>query len=117
MEVLKGNRNIVSNIEKWAEEDNGDWAGFNANVLCLPVYFNRVFRRLEAISQSLDTNIQAIKSYGYESQFNKCGGSCEIEKTVFELKNGKKININTPESFDYTYKHKVEKIIDSDNVA
>ena len=119
MEILKGNRNIVDNIEGWAEEDNGDWAGFKANVLCLPIYFSRVFRRLEAISQTLDTNIQIIKSYGYESQFNKCGGSCVIEKTVFKLKNGKKIKVSKPGNFKYTYEFKIEEVIDSgsDSVA
>jgi len=115
-EILIGNRNIISNIERWAEEDNGDWAGFKANILCLPFYFNRVFRRLEAISQSLDTNIQVIKSYGYESQYNKCGGSCMVERTVFKLRNGK-IKVSKPESFNYTYRHKVEEIINSDNVV
>jgi len=117
-EILKGNRNIIANIERWAEnDDDGSWAGFKANVLCFPVYFSRAFRRLEAISQLPDTNIQEIKSYGYESQYNKCGGSCAIEKTVFKLKNGKRINVNVSESFKYTYKHKVEEIIDSDNVV
>jgi len=117
-EILKGNRNIIANIEGWAEnDDDGSWAGFKANILCLPIYFSRVFRRLEAISQSLETNIQEIKSYGYESQFNKCGGCCVIEKTVFKLKNGKKIKVNKPESFNYTYGHKVEEVINSDSVG
>jgi len=116
-EILIGNSNIVNNIKQWGEEDNGDWAGFRANVLCFPVYFSRVFRRLEAISQSSDTNIQAIKSYGYESQYNKCGGSCVIERTVFDLKNGKRLNSSKSESFQYTYGFKIEEIIDSDNVA
>ena len=117
-EILKGNRNIIINIERWAEnDDDGSWAGFRANVLCLPVYFSRVFRSLEAISQSSDTNIQEIRSYGYESQFNKCGGSCVIEKTLFKLKNGKNIKVSKPESFKYTYGHTIEDIINSDEVA
>lgn len=116
-EILIGNRNIISNIEKWNEDDNGDWAGFKANVLCLPIYFSRVFRRLEAISQSLDTNIQSINSYGYESEFNKCGGECLVERTVFRLKNNETIKVNKPEKFNFTYDFKVREIIDTDNVA
>jgi len=115
-EILIGNRNIINNIEKWNEKDTGNWAGFNANILCFPVYFKRIYRKLEAISQSLNTNIKSIYSYGYESQYNKCGGNCVIEKIIFKLKNNKKIKINKTENFCYAYEFKIEEIIDGDNI-
>jgi hypothetical protein len=111
LEILKGNKNIVDNINEWAESDN--WGGFDANILCSPIYFWREYRRLTAESTSSNTNIKSIKSYGYESQYNRCGGSCMIEKTVFALKNNKKIKVLKPETYNYTYQHIIEKIIDS----
>lgn len=113
-EILKGNSNIVNNIEKWSEND--DWAGFRANILCFPIYFERRYRKLTAKSTSNDTNIQSIKSYGYESPYNTCNGNCVVEKTIITLKNGKKIKTKTPENYNFTYRFKVEKIIDSDNI-
>jgi hypothetical protein len=84
IEILKGNKHIVHNINQWADEDN--WAGFDANILRSPIYFWREYRKLTAESASPDTNIKSINSYGFESQYNTCGGSCKIEKTIFTEK-------------------------------
>ena len=113
-EKMKGNSNIINNIEKWSEND--EWTGFLANILCFPIYFERGYRKLTAKSASNDTNIQSIKSYGYESPYNTCNGNCVVEKTVIILKNGKKIKTETPGNYNFTYRFKVKKIIDSDNI-
>jgi len=114
-EKMKGYSYIINNIEKWSEND--DWAGFLANILCFPVYFERRYRKLTAESTSEDTNIQSIQSYGYESQYNTCNGNCILEKTIFKLKNNKKIKIKTYENYNFTYRFKIQRIIDSDNIT
>lgn len=113
-EYIKGNGSVVKNIKSWSKED--DWAGFRANILCLPFYFKREYRKLEAYSQSKDSNIQSIVSYGYESPYNWCGGDCEIESTVITLKSGKKIKITGHEQYNYTYEFKIKEIIDTDSI-
>lgn len=109
-EILIGNGNIVRNIKEWSE--NCDWGGFNANIICFPIYFKREYRKLVAHSCESD-NIQKIVSYGYESEFNMCAGECDMEKTVIHLKNGKNIRIKRKEQYHFTYEHIIKKIIDT----
>lgn len=109
-EILIGNGNIVKNIEKWSKDC--DWGGFNANILCFPIYFKREYRKLVAHSCE-GGNIQKIASYGYESEFNMCSGECDMEKTVIHLKNGKTIRIKRKEQYHFTYEHIVKEIIDT----
>lgn len=109
-EILIGNGNIVKNVQKWSEDL--DFGGFNANILCCPIYFKREYRKLVAYSCE-DDNIREIVSYGYESEFNDCGGCCDMEKTVIRLKNGKTIRIKRDNQFYFTYEHIIKKIIDT----
>lgn len=111
-EFLIGNRDIVKNIKGWTENEN--WFGFHGNILCLPFYFKRDYRKLKAISTS-NNNIQEIRSYGYESEFNICGGDCDIERTSIKMKNGKTIKIKRNESYYFTYEHIIKDIIDTGN--
>lgn len=113
-EKMLGNKKIIENIDKWSE--SCDWAGFHANILCVPVYFQRPYRRLKAISTG-DDNISSIVSEGYESEFEDCSGHCTIEKTTISLRNGKNIRVKRINSYNYTYAYIVEKIIDSGTVA
>lgn len=108
-EILIGNGKIVKNIDEWSE--NLDFAGFTAKILCCPIYFKRKYRKLVAYSCG-NGNIQKIVSYGFESEFNECGGDCDIEKTYILLKNGKHIRIKRKEQYHYTYVHIVKEIID-----
>lgn len=109
-EKLLGNKKVVNNIEKWSE--SMDWGGCRVNILASPIYFYRQQRKLEAICTNPDCNIQKIESYGYESQWNYCGGACVVEKTVITLKNGKKMHITRNDYYHFTYEHIIEKIIE-----
>lgn len=109
-EILIGNGNIVKNISEWSNDAN--WGGFTGNILCFPIYFKRVYRRLKAVSSGND-DIQEINSYGYESEYEICNGHCDREKSVIELKNGKKIKIKRNGSYHFTYGHLVKEIIDT----
>ena len=80
-EILIGNKNIIKNINSWS--DDSDWCGFEGNILCFPIYFKRDYRKLTAISTNND-NIKEINSYGYESEFNMCGGDCAKEITLIK---------------------------------
>lgn len=110
-EILIGNGNIVRNINKWNE--SMDFGGFIGNILCIPIYFERKYRKLKAISTNNTDNIQEIRSYGFESEFNECGGACKIEKTVVTLNNGKKLKLTSKDYYHYTYAHIIEKVIDT----
>lgn len=110
-EILIGNGNAVHNIHKWNE--SMDFGGFRGNILCLPIYFERKYRKLKAVSTDKTDNIQEIRSYGFESEFNECGGACEIEKTIVSLNNGKKMKITVKDYYNYTYAHIIEKVIDT----
>ena len=110
-EILIGNGNIVKNIKSWSEDMN--WGGFNGNILCFPIYFKREYRKLTAHCCA-SGNIAKIESYGYESEFNSCGGDCHIEKTVIHLSNGKSIRIKRKEQYHFTYEYIVKEIIDTD---
>ncbi len=110
-EILIGNGKIVKNIDEWAE--NSDFGGFTGNILCFPIYFKRKYRKLVAYSCG-NGNIQKIVSYGFESEFNECGGDCDIEKTDILLKNGKHIRIKRKEQYHYTYEHIIKEIIDTE---
>lgn len=109
-EYLLGNRRIVKNINKWPEDWN--WGGFNANILCSPIYFKREYRTLSVSSTDPNTNIQSIESYGYESEFNFCAGDCKLEKTIITLKTGKRLKFKKTEQYHFTYKHIIERILD-----
>ena len=112
-EIIIGNKNILKDIHEF--EKDIDWAGFDANILCFPIYFKRNYRKLVAHSCNSDSNIQSIESYGYESEFNWCAGDCYIEKTKLGLKTGKVIRVTRDRSFYYTYEHIVRDIINTDN--
>lgn len=109
-EILIGNGNIIKNIKEWSND--ADWGGFTGNILCCPIYYEREYRRLNAVSSG-DYNIQEINSYGYEGEFEICAGHCDMEKTVIKMKNGKKIKIKRGESYHFTYEHLVKNIIDT----
>lgn len=109
-EILIGNKNIVKNIKKWSNDVN--WGGFTGNILCCPIYFQRDYRRLNAVSNGSD-NIQKINSYGYESEFETVAGHCDMEKTIITMKNGKRIKIKRRKSYHFTYEYLVKEIIDS----
>lgn len=112
-EIIIGNGFVVKNVVDWSEYLN--WAGFHANILCSPIYFKREYRKLKAISADMynNDNIKEINSYGYENQFNYCAGDCEVEKTTIKLKNGRVIKLKNKDSYHYTYRNIVEKIIDT----
>lgn len=113
-EILIGNGNIVKHIKEWSEDI--DWCGFNGNILCLPIYFKRKYRKLRAISNG-DNNIQEIISYGFESPFEICAGACAIENTTVLLKNGKRIKMRRKKYYHFTYSHIVKEVIDTDVIA
>lgn len=113
-EILIGNGNIVKNIKEWSND--ADWGGFTGNILCFPIYFQKEYRRLKAVSSGSD-DIQEINSYGYEGEFEICAGHCDMEKTVITMKNGKKIKIKRGESYYFTYEHVVKEIIDTGVVS
>lgn len=46
-QIVLGNRKVLKNIEEWS--NSCDWGGFNANILCSPIYFKRNYRKLTAI--------------------------------------------------------------------
>lgn len=108
-EKLIGNKKVVDNIEKWSE--SMDWGGCRVNILASPIYFKRKMRKLIAICTNPDCNIQKIESYGYESQWNYCGGACVVEKTIITLKNGKKMRVTRNDYYHFTYEHIIEEII------
>lgn len=109
-EILIGNKSVVKNINDWSNEIG--WGGVCANILCFPIYFKREYRSLTAISTNANDNIQFIKSYGYESEFNYCSGDCVREKTVMILKNKKCIKFNKKEQYHFTYSHIIKRVID-----
>ena len=108
-EKIIGNTNVVNNIEKWKENDN--WAGFDAKILCFPLYFSRIYRELTAISTDKNENISKFHSFGFESEFCSCSGSCDKETTVIVLSNGKKIKKTMFDNFHYTYLHLFQEMI------
>ena len=108
-EIIIGNKHAVDNVTEWENECN--WGGFDGNIICLPIYFKRTYRKLTAYSCN-DENIESIESYGYESEFDYCAGHCAVEYTTIRLRTGKTIRIKRRESFHFTYSHIVEKIID-----
>lgn len=116
-EILIGNRKIVSTIDQMA--NRCDWGGFNANILCSPIYFKREFRRLSAYS-CIDSNIKRIESYGYEGIYNICAGDCKVERTKIYIarrfatfSNTRIVRIKRFNTYYYTYKHIAKEIIDS----
>ena len=109
-QIVLGNKEVLKNIEEWSK--SCDWGGFNANILCSPIYFKRNYRKLTAISCE-NSHIVEIHSYGYESEFNDCSGACSKEHTVFILSNGKKMKSNATELYNFTYEHIVKELIDS----
>lgn len=112
-EILIGNYEVVRNVKKWSKDMS--WAGFSANIICFPVYFKREYRKLRAISGSKN-NIQEIVSYGYESEFNMCGGHCDVEYTTIKLRNGKVMRFKRNEQYRFTYEHKIKEIIDTGTI-
>lgn len=112
-EILIGNSEVVRNVNKWSKDMN--WAGFSANIICFPIYFKREYRKLRAVSGN-KTNIQEIVSYGYESEFNMCGGHCDVEYTTMKLRNGKVMKFKRNEQYHFTYEHKVKEIIDTGSI-
>lgn len=109
-EILIGNRKIVKNIDAWADDFN--FAGFNANILCFPIYFKREYRQLSVYSCDNTTDIQSIYSHGYESEFNFCSGECVVEKTTIKLKNGKQLKFKKFEQYHFTYTHIIKRVLD-----
>ena len=113
-ERMIGNGNLVKNLAEWME--SCDFAGCAGNILCSPIYFKRDYRKLKAYSQDCNTNIQELCSYGYESEFNLCGGACDREITHIKLRSGKKIKIKGKDKYNYTYSFMIEELIDKENV-
>lgn len=116
-EILIGNREIVSTIHQMAERC--DWGGFDANILCSPIYFKREYRKLSAYS-CIDSNIKRIESYGYEGIYNICAGECKVERTkVYIVKrfaffsNTRIIRLKKFNQYYYTYAHIAKEVIDS----
>ena len=109
-EILIGNKEVVKNINKWSDEIG--WGGVYINIICFPIYFKRVYRKLTAISTNADDNIQSIDSYGYESEFDSCGGNCICEKTLVILKNKKRLKFNRKEQYHFTYCHIIKNVIE-----
>lgn len=109
-EKFLGNKMVVDNIEKWSE--NMDWGGCKVNILAKPIYFHRQQRKLTAICTNPNCNIQKIESYGYESEWNVCGGACVVEKTIITLKTGEKIHIKRNDYYHFTYEHVIREIIE-----
>lgn len=108
-EILIGNGNIVKNVKEWSNDV--EWEGFTGNILCCPIYFKRKYKKLNAVSGGSD-DIQEINSYGYESIFEKCVGSCDKENTTIKMNSGKKIKIKR-RSYHFTCEYIIEKIIDT----
>ena len=94
-----------------------NWAGFSANILCFPIYFRREYRALTALSQDADENIQAVHSWGYESEFENCSGGCAKEITLFKMRNGKTMREVKKKNYYYTYSHIIENLIDGKKVG
>lgn len=113
-EQIIGNKNVVNNINEWSERLS--WGGCTINRLVPPIYFHRFFRKLTATCLNKDKNIQAIESYGYESEWNICSGACAIEKTTITLKNGKKIHLINKDYYKFTYEHVVKEFIDKGTI-
>ena len=108
IQYLIGNGSIVDNIKSWT--DDYDFAGFNANIICSPIYFSRHFRSLKMKSRK-DTEIKGIISKGYESPYETVSGGCDKEETSIIFKNGKICKITEYEQYKYTYVHISEKLI------
>ena len=112
-EILLGNWKNIKNIEEYSQDPN--LAGVELNILCSPIYFKREYRKLSATSCG-NHNIKEIKSYGYESPYNNCSGTCDIERTTLYLSNSvskrKKVKIKRTDAYEFTYAHIVKKIID-----
>ena len=113
-EILIGNKDVVNNIDTWLSQIG--FGGCQITVFCAPIYFNREYRKLTAVSTSTTDNISSIISYGYESEFNWCSGDCVIEKTTIKLKTGRKLRIKRNEQYHYTYRHIIKDIIDTGNI-
>lgn len=111
-EILIGNGNTVKNLDSWVEDEN--FAGFEGNILCSPIYFSRFYKRLKVESvANKNSYIRKMVSYGYESEFETVSGGCKIEKTTFLLNNGKKVKFKKRGRYYFTYNHIVREIIDS----
>lgn len=115
-QILIGNKNIVKNINKWINECD-DFTGFDANILCSPIYFKRKYRKLRAYPNSnnffKNDIIRSIESYGFESEWESCQGACKIERTKFKLINGKTIHINKKNYYHFTFTHVIKEIIEN----
>lgn len=109
-EILLGNGNVVKNIEQWYK--SCDFAGFTANILCSPIHFKRKYRKLKAVCIG-DDNIQKINVYGYEGEYNICGGCCDKEKTSLKFKTGKTMKLKRTGTYHFIYPFVIENIIDT----
>lgn len=108
-QILIGNYTIIRHLKEWIKED--DFAGFTANTICSPIYFKRKSRCIEAISNSDDTKIDNIISYGYEDEFINISGQCIKEKTTITFKNSEKITMINKDEYEYTYIHIIKSAI------
>lgn len=111
-EILIGNLNIIKNIERDSEDIN--FAGYDCNILCSPIYFKRIYRKLIVNSTKEYLSIKSIKAYGYENPYETVAGFCEKEtfKVTSNIKSKQKIV--TKGQYHYTYPHIIKQIIDSD---
>ena len=96
--------------------DRIDWAGFEANKLCFPIYFSRNCRSLKCIlndPEGLENNISGVSSYGFEDQWETVNGGCKVEITKIKLKSGKTIRRKKFDSYHYTFAHVIKNLIDT----
>lgn len=113
-QTLIGNGKVLKQLPDMV--DRVDWAGFEANKLCFPIYFSRNCRSLKCIlndPKGMKNNILNISSYGFQDQWETTSGGCKVEKTRIKLKSGETIRRKRFNSYYYTFAHVIKELIDT----
>ena len=114
-EILIGNGKIIKNIDSYF--DDIEFGGFDANIICPPIYFKRKYRKLHAINTDNTCNIKEIKAFGYENPFNFFHGKCEKEVTTIITSNNKKMKLKERKGeYKFTYAYEIKNLIDKHSI-
>ncbi len=116
-QMLIGNGKILKQLPDMV--DRVDWAGFEANKLCFPIYFSRNCRTLKCIlndPEGIENNILSVSSYGFEEHWETVSGGCKLERTKVKLKSGKTIRRKRSNSYHYTFAHVIKELIATGNI-
>lgn len=116
-QTLIGNGKVLKQLPDMV--DRLDWAGFEANKLCFPIYFSRNCRSLKCIlndPERIENNILSVSSYGFEDRWETVNGGCKVERTKIKLKSGKTIRRKKFNSYHYTFAHVIKELITTGNI-